>query len=256
MRRSALSIVRRALEEPLRQIAENAGMEGSVVVERIKHEKKGIGFNAATDEYVDMVKAGIVDPVKVTRSRSGKCGQHRIVDSDDREPDRREARAQGLRPGYARRHGRLRYVVDYNRPEPPSSGLVCCGNDWLNQTHESGRSRVPAAEPKPRNGTEAPKFVIPSDPELDSGEESAFSFRTVLDTHALVSGLWLHCRSRPDDRPLAAAVDGGLVPAQAAEDTNGPIKAARRDPKPAWASAVTMIGMPLRRHPLTIMGEG
>lgn len=63
-----VAIVRRALEEPLRQIAENAGAEGSVVVERIKHEKKGVGFNAATDEYVDMVKAGIVDPVKVTRS--------------------------------------------------------------------------------------------------------------------------------------------------------------------------------------------
>ena len=62
-----VSIVRRALEEPLRQIAENAGMEGSVVVERIKHEKKGVGFNAVTGEYVDMVKAGIVDPVKVTR---------------------------------------------------------------------------------------------------------------------------------------------------------------------------------------------
>jgi chaperonin GroEL len=63
-----VSIVRRALEEPLRQIAENAGYEGSVVVERVKNEKKGIGFNALTEEYTDMVKAGIVDPVKVTRS--------------------------------------------------------------------------------------------------------------------------------------------------------------------------------------------
>lgn len=63
-----VAIVRRALEEPLRQIAENAGVEGSVVVERVKHEKKGVGFNAATEEYVDMLKAGIVDPVKVTRS--------------------------------------------------------------------------------------------------------------------------------------------------------------------------------------------
>ncbi|MCX6345372.1 MAG: chaperonin GroEL [Armatimonadetes bacterium] len=62
-----VAIVRRALEEPLRQIAENAGFEGSIVVERVKHEKPGIGFNAATEEYVDMVKAGIVDPVKVTR---------------------------------------------------------------------------------------------------------------------------------------------------------------------------------------------
>ncbi len=62
------AIIRRALEEPLRQIAENAGKEGSVVVERIKNEKKGIGYNAETDEYCNMVEAGIVDPVKVTRS--------------------------------------------------------------------------------------------------------------------------------------------------------------------------------------------
>ena len=62
------AIVRRALEEPLRQIAENAGLEGSVVVERVKNMEKGHGLNALTGEYVDMVKAGIVDPVKVTRS--------------------------------------------------------------------------------------------------------------------------------------------------------------------------------------------
>lgn len=63
-----VAIIRRALEEPMRQIAENAGLEGSVVVERIKHEKKGIGYNALTNVYEDMVKAGIVDPVKVNRS--------------------------------------------------------------------------------------------------------------------------------------------------------------------------------------------
>jgi chaperonin GroEL len=62
------NIVRRALEEPLRQIAENAGLEGSVVVQRVKSEKPGIGLDAMTEDYVDMVKAGIVDPVKVNRS--------------------------------------------------------------------------------------------------------------------------------------------------------------------------------------------
>ncbi|MDW8321411.1 MAG: TCP-1/cpn60 chaperonin family protein, partial [Armatimonadota bacterium] len=62
------AIVRRALEEPLRQIAENAGLEGSVVVERVKNMEKGWGLDALTGGYVDMVKAGIVDPVKVTRS--------------------------------------------------------------------------------------------------------------------------------------------------------------------------------------------
>ncbi|HLS90759.1 MAG TPA: chaperonin GroEL, partial [Limnochordia bacterium] len=63
-----VNIVRKALAEPLKQIARNAGLEGSVVVERVRSEKPGIGFNAATEEFVDMVKAGIVDPAKVTRT--------------------------------------------------------------------------------------------------------------------------------------------------------------------------------------------
>ena len=61
-------IVSRSLEEPLRQIAENAGLEGSVIVASLKSEEKGIGYNAATDEWVNMIEAGIVDPTKVTRS--------------------------------------------------------------------------------------------------------------------------------------------------------------------------------------------
>jgi chaperonin GroEL len=65
---TGLNIVRRALEEPLRQIAKNAGHEGSVVVERIRVSGKGQGLNAVTGEIVDMVSAGIVDPAKVTRS--------------------------------------------------------------------------------------------------------------------------------------------------------------------------------------------
>ncbi len=66
--RHGVAIVRRALEEPLRQIAENAGFEGSVVVEKVNQLPAGHGFNAATEEYGDMIKAGVVDPVKVTRS--------------------------------------------------------------------------------------------------------------------------------------------------------------------------------------------
>ncbi|MFB4168653.1 chaperonin GroEL [Virgibacillus sp. JSM 102003] len=62
------SIVLRALEEPVRQIAHNAGLEGSIIVERLKGEKVGIGYNAANGEWVNMVEAGIVDPTKVTRS--------------------------------------------------------------------------------------------------------------------------------------------------------------------------------------------
>ena len=61
-------IVKRALEEPIRQIAENAGMDGAVIAERAKKEKKGMGFDAAKMEWVDMMKAGIIDPAKVTRS--------------------------------------------------------------------------------------------------------------------------------------------------------------------------------------------
>jgi len=66
--RTGKQIIARALEEPLRQIAENAGMEGSVVVDKVKHLAKGEGLNAETGEYEDMVKAGIIDPAMVTRS--------------------------------------------------------------------------------------------------------------------------------------------------------------------------------------------
>jgi len=65
---TGLQIVKRALEEPLRQIAKNAGLEGSVVVEKVRAAKAGHGLNALTGEIVDLVKAGIVDPAKVTRS--------------------------------------------------------------------------------------------------------------------------------------------------------------------------------------------
>ncbi|MEZ0118371.1 UNVERIFIED_ORG: chaperonin GroEL [Heyndrickxia coagulans] len=65
---TGVNIVARALEEPVRQIAENAGLEGSVIVERLKKEEVGIGYNAANGEWVNMIEAGIVDPTKVTRS--------------------------------------------------------------------------------------------------------------------------------------------------------------------------------------------
>ena len=66
--KTGVQIVLKALEEPVKQIAKNAGLEGSVIVDKVKDQKKGIGYNALTEEYVDMIKAGIVDPVKVTRS--------------------------------------------------------------------------------------------------------------------------------------------------------------------------------------------
>lgn len=65
---TGLLIVKRAIEEPLRHIAKNAGLEGSVIVEKVRAAEQGFGLNAVTNEIVDMVKAGIVDPAKVTRS--------------------------------------------------------------------------------------------------------------------------------------------------------------------------------------------
>ncbi len=66
--KTGVEIVRRAIEEPVRQIAKNAGLEGAVIVDTIKRGAKGLGFDALTESYVDMIQAGIVDPTKVTRS--------------------------------------------------------------------------------------------------------------------------------------------------------------------------------------------
>ena len=66
--KTGVMIVRRAIEEPVRQIAHNAGLEGAVIVDKIRHSKKGVGFDALNEKYVDMIEAGIVDPTKVTRS--------------------------------------------------------------------------------------------------------------------------------------------------------------------------------------------
>lgn len=67
-KKTGAMIIAKALEEPVKQIAENAGVEGSVVVAHVKDEKDGIGYDALNGEYVEMIKAGIVDPAKVTRS--------------------------------------------------------------------------------------------------------------------------------------------------------------------------------------------
>nr|WP_263312735.1 chaperonin GroEL [Mammaliicoccus sp. Marseille-Q6498] len=66
--KTGVNIVLKALEAPLRQIVENAGLEGSIIVEKLKNAEEGVGYNAATEEWVNMLEAGIVDPTKVTRS--------------------------------------------------------------------------------------------------------------------------------------------------------------------------------------------
>ena len=63
-----IEIILKALEEPIKQITKNAGLEGAVILEKVKESKQGIGFDAAKEEYVDMKSSGIVDPTKVTRS--------------------------------------------------------------------------------------------------------------------------------------------------------------------------------------------
>ena len=63
-----VKIVRRALEEPIRQIAMNSGAEGSIVVNRVQSETNAFGYNAMTGEYEDLIKAGVIDPTKVTRT--------------------------------------------------------------------------------------------------------------------------------------------------------------------------------------------
>lgn len=66
--KTGAQIVLRALEEPIRQIAANAGLEGSVILEKVRNSEPGIGFDALNEQYVNMIEAGIVDPAKVTRS--------------------------------------------------------------------------------------------------------------------------------------------------------------------------------------------
>jgi chaperonin GroEL len=63
-----VEIVRKAIEEPLRRIAENAGIDGSIVIDKVKHAKGNQGFNAATEQYEDLMKAGVIDPTKVVRT--------------------------------------------------------------------------------------------------------------------------------------------------------------------------------------------
>ena len=68
-----INIIVKALEEPMRQIAINAGLEGSVIIEKVKYSEAGIGYDALNDKYVNMLQAGIVDPTKVTRISTSKC---------------------------------------------------------------------------------------------------------------------------------------------------------------------------------------
>ncbi len=110
-----MRLVRRAIEEPLRQIARNAGAEGSVVVEKVREGKGAFGFNAATDQYEDLLKAGVIDPTKVVRmaleyaaSVSGMMLTTEATISDKPKKESLSRRRRGRRHGHGwnGRHGR------------------------------------------------------------------------------------------------------------------------------------------------------
>ena len=106
--KTGATIIMRALEEPVRQIAENAGFEGSVVVEKVKTSKVGTGFNAYNEEYQDMISAGIVDPAKVTKSALANAAsasamllttEAGVVDVVDENPAAAMPQGMGGMPG-------------------------------------------------------------------------------------------------------------------------------------------------------------
>ena len=103
--KTGVKIILKALEEPVKQIAKNAGLEGSVILDKIKTQTAGVGFNALTEEYVDMIEAGIVDPAKVTRSAlqnaASVAGMVLTTESvvADKEDPNANAMAAGGAPG-------------------------------------------------------------------------------------------------------------------------------------------------------------
>ncbi len=86
-----VAIIKRAIEEPCRWIATNAGHEGSIVVAKVKDGKGDEGFNAATDVYEDLVKAGVIDPAKVVRNALQNAVFHRLPPPHDRGHRRRDS---------------------------------------------------------------------------------------------------------------------------------------------------------------------
>ncbi|MCG8557819.1 MAG: chaperonin GroEL, partial [Proteobacteria bacterium] len=97
------SIVRRAIEEPLRQIASNAGIEGSIVVEKVRNSSGNTGFNAATEDYEDLLKAGVIDPTKVVRTAlqnaASVAGLMLTTEAMVAERPKEEKAAAGAAPG-------------------------------------------------------------------------------------------------------------------------------------------------------------
>jgi chaperonin GroEL len=98
-----VNVIKRALEEPIRQIAQNAGVEGSIVVDKVKNGSDAFGYNAADDEYMDMIEAGIIDPTKVSRyalqNASSVAGLMLTTEAMVAEKPREEGAMPGMPPG-------------------------------------------------------------------------------------------------------------------------------------------------------------
>jgi chaperonin GroEL len=103
---TGMAIVRRAIEEPLRQIVANAGMEGSIVVQKVRDGKADFGFNARTEEYENLLAAGVIDPTKVTRVASGERRFHRQHVAHHRVRDQRREGKRKQQATAMARHGR------------------------------------------------------------------------------------------------------------------------------------------------------
>jgi hypothetical protein len=129
-----VKIVRRALEEPLRQITANAGVEGSIVVAKVASEKGNIGYNAQTDKYEDLVKAGIIDPTKVfvwLFKMQLRCFGAIILTTEAMIADKPEDKKDAPAGGMWRRHG---WYGRHGRNDVRSSVRVArCSKDLMNQ---------------------------------------------------------------------------------------------------------------------------
>ena len=144
-----VSLIRRAAEEPLRQIAFNAGLEGSVVVNKINESEGNFGFNAATESYEDMVAAGVIDPTKVTRTalQNAASVASLLLTTEamiaDKPEDKKDLGAAVPLPAWAAwaawwhgRHGRHGLLVTAHNlvlhiKRSPLAGVFFCLSTWI-----------------------------------------------------------------------------------------------------------------------------
>ena len=193
--RSGKQIIARALEEPLRQIAENAGLEGSVVVNKVKGLKPGEGLNADTDKYEDLVKAGIIDPAMVTRSALQNAASiaKNILTTECIVADKPEEGGGAMGGGMPRRYAGDDVIVPARRhtKEPASFASAKAG------------------------GAQAPPAFVFLTARLPAGRRTAATLRHALE-------LVLAAVSKGEAGARDKVLDGG-----ADEDLRGPGEGAR-----------------------------